>query len=166
MLLRSAFCCRYPGISCHSHSCHVSLCSPSSRLRDRRKHNEAPELQVVQASRGGGQRKAAEDPVAGEERGPAVVMAPEGKCGCQRGRRSEKEGAAVDICGPLWLRDRPEAPARLPGRGALLQYLLRANQVDPGWEYMAQISEQKRSHGEARGCSGWDLHVGKRENSR
>lgn len=147
-------------------SCHVSLCTPSSRLRDRRKHNEAPEQQIVQASRGGGQRKAGEGPVAGEERGPAVVMAPEGRCGCQRGRRSEQEGAAVDICGPLWLRHRPEAPARVPDRRALLQHLFRANQVDPSWEYMAQISEQERPHGEAGGGPGWDLHVGKRENSR
>lgn len=153
---------------CHGHSCHVSLGAPPSDLWDRCKYSEASEQLVTSTHCRGGKGKAWEAPVDRQERGPAAVLAAEGRCGCQRvcGLWSQEEGFAVHICGSLRLCDRPETPACMPGWRALLQPVLGAHQVDPGWQHMAQITEQARPYWETCGCPGWYLHVGEWEDPR
>ena len=107
--------------------------------------------------------------MAGQERGPAAVLAPEGRCGRGRLRRRvrpEEEGLALHIRGPLQLRDRAEAPTRLSDRRAVLQPVLRADQVEPGGLDMAQTSEQACAHWETLRRPGRCLHVGQREDPR
>lgn len=106
--------------------------------------------------------------MAKQKHGPAVVLAQMGRYRCQWGRElwPKEEGLALHICRPLQLCDRPEAPTCLPDCRALLQPVLRAHQVDPGWEHMAQVSEQARPQWETSCGPGWCFHVGKWEDSR
>lgn len=143
-----AFSSNSPLETCHGQSCHVSLGSSPSDLRDRCKYCKTSAPQNDQMDCEGWRRKGWEGAVAEQNHWPALSLVPRSKCRRQSGCKIwlKEEGLTLHIRGPLQLCDRTKAPAYVPDRRTLLQPVLREDQTGLGQQHMAQVAEQACPH--------------------